>query len=83
MLIFKRKSRLELFGEYSPGLVITTPCGETSPDGSLVSTGGCNLDVPGSNPSRAGYLLLWLCICSTPNCSKAWRVQCCLWYCAE
>ena len=23
-----------------------------------------------------------LCIYIAPNCSKAWRVQCCLWYCA-
>ena len=29
----------------------------------------CNLEVPGSNPDRAGYLSLWLCICSAPNFS--------------
>ena len=48
-------------------------------DGSFVSTGACNLEVPDSNP---GYLSSWLCIYCAPNCSKAWIVQCCLWYCA-
>ena len=52
------------------------------PDGSFVSTGTCNLEEPGSNPGRDGYLSSWLCICSAPNCSKAWGVQGCLWYCA-
>ena len=37
------------------------------PDGLFVSTGACNLDVPGSNPGRAGYLLSWLCIYSASN----------------
>ena len=32
------------------------------PDGSFVSTGACNLGVPGSNPGRDGYLSSWLCI---------------------
>ena len=36
--------------------------------------GACNLEVPGSNPVRAGYLSSWLCIYSAPNCSKAWSV---------
>ena len=27
------------------------------PDGSFVSTGACNLGVPGSNPGRAGYFI--------------------------
>ena len=31
-------------------------------DGSFVSTGACNLEVPGSNPGRAEYLSSWLCI---------------------
>ena len=26
--------------------------------------GACNLDVPGSNPGRAGYLSSWFCIYS-------------------
>ena len=30
----------------------------TGPDGSFVSIGACNLEVPGSNPSQAGYLSL-------------------------
>ena len=30
----------------------------------------------------AGYLSPCLCIYSTPNCSKAWSVQCGLWSCA-
>ena len=55
---------------------------QASPDGSFVSTGACNLGVPGSNPGRAEYLSSWLCIYSAPNCSKVWSVQCCLWYCA-
>ena len=45
-----------------------------SPDGSFVSTGACNLGVPGSNPGRDGYLSSWLCIYRAPNCSKAWSV---------
>ena len=32
--------------------------------------------------SRVGCLSSRLCIYSAPNCSKAWGVQCCLWYCA-
>ena len=28
------------------------------------------------------YLSLGFRIYSAPNCSKAWSVQCCLWYCA-
>ena len=32
------------------------------PDGSSVSSGACNLGVPGSNPGRDGYLSSWLCI---------------------
>ena len=51
-------------------------------DGSSVSTRVCNLEVPDSNPDRAGYLSSWFCVYSAPNCSQAWRVQCCLWYCA-
>ena len=46
------------------------------PDGSFVSTGACNLGVPGSNPGRNGYLSLWLCIYSAPNCSNEWSIQC-------
>ena len=42
------------------------------PYGSFVSTEACNLEVPGSNPGRAGYLSSWLCIYSAPNCSNAW-----------
>ena len=34
----------------------------TGLDGSFVSTGACNLWVPGSNPGRDGYLSSWLCI---------------------
>ena len=30
------------------------------PDGSFALTGACNLEVPGSNPGRAGYLSSWL-----------------------
>ena len=52
------------------------------PDGSFASTGACNLEVPGSNPVRAGYLSSWLCIYNALNCSKAWSVKCCLRYCA-
>ena len=37
-------------------------------------------ELPGSSPGRAGYLSSWLCIYSAQNCSKAWSVQCCLWY---
>ena len=48
------------------------------PEGSFVLTGACNLEVPGSNPGQSGYLSSCLCICSAPNCSKAWSVQCCL-----
>ena len=44
------------------------------PDGSFVSTWACNLGVPGSYPGRDEYLSSWLCICSAPNCSKAWSV---------
>ena len=33
-------------------------------DGSFVSTGACNMEVPGSNLARAGYLSSWLCIYS-------------------
>ena len=36
--------------------------------------GACNLEVPGSNPGRAGYLSSWFCIYSAQNCSKAWSV---------
>ena len=36
--------------------------------------GACNLEVPGSNPGRAGYLSSWFCLYSAPNCSKAWSV---------
>ena len=54
----------------------------SGPDGSFKSTGACNLDVPGSNPGRAEYFSSWLYIYNTPNCSKTWSVQCCLWYCA-
>ena len=43
------------------------------PDGSFVSTGAYNLEVPGSNPGRG--LSSWLCIYSALNCSKAWSVQ--------
>ena len=32
------------------------------PEGLFVSTGACNLEVPGSKPGRAGYLSSWLCI---------------------
>ena len=32
------------------------------PDGSFVSTGACNLEVPGSNPGQAWYVSSWLCI---------------------
>ena len=32
------------------------------PDISFVSTEACNLEVPGANPGRAGYLSSWLCI---------------------
>ena len=32
------------------------------PDGSFVSTGACNLGVPGSNPGRNGNLSSWLYI---------------------
>ena len=32
------------------------------PDGLFVSTGACNLGVPGSHPGREGYLSSWLCI---------------------
>ena len=32
------------------------------PDGSFVSTSACNLEVPGSNPGRDGYLSSWSCI---------------------
>ena len=53
------------------------------PDGSFVSTGACNLRVPGSNPGLNGYLSSWMCIYSATNCSKAWGVHCFLWYCAE
>ena len=47
------------------------------PDGSFVSTGACNLEVPGSNPSQhgqTGYLSSWLYhVYSAPNCFlKAW-----------
>ena len=45
------------------------------PDGSFVSTGACNLEVPCSNPGRAWYSSSWLCIYSAPNCSKAWNVH--------
>ena len=41
----------------------------------LVTTG--KLEVPGSNPGRAGYVSSWLCICTAPNCLKAWSVQFC------
>ena len=47
---------------------------QAGPDGSFVSTGACNLEVPGSNPGRAGYLSSWLCIYSASNCPKAWSV---------
>ena len=33
----------------------------------------------GSNPGRVSS---GLCICSAPNCSSAWSLQCCPWYCA-
>ena len=49
-----------------------------------VHKGGLKPDsfhLQGSNPGRAGYLSLWLYIYSTPNCSEAGSVQCCLWYC--
>ena len=36
--------------------------------------GACSLEVPGSNPGRAGYLSSWLCRYSAPNCSKACSV---------
>ena len=49
------------------------------PDGSFVSTGACNLEVPGSNPGPAGYFLLWLCIYSAQTV-RIPGVQCCLWY---
>ena len=32
---------------------------KAGPNGSFVSTGACNLEVPGSNPGRAGYLSSW------------------------
>ena len=51
---------------------------QAGPDGSFVSTGACDLQVPGSNRVWAGYLLSLLCIYSAPNCSKEWSVQCCL-----
>ena len=41
------------------------------PDVSFVLTRACNLEVPGLNPSRAGYLSSWLCIYSAQNCSNA------------
>ena len=56
--------------------------GQAGPDGLFVSTGACNLGVPGLNPGRDVYLSSMLYIYSAPNCSKAWSVQCCLWYCA-
>ena len=45
-----------------------------SSDGSFLSTGACNLEVPGSNPGQIWCLILssWLGIYSAPNCSKAW-----------
>ena len=46
-----------LFYSYSVG---------AGPDGSFVSTGACNLEVPGSNPGPAEYLSSWLCIYSAP-----------------
>ena len=45
---------------------------KAGPDGPFVSTGACRLEVPDSNPGRAGYLSSWLCIYSSPNSSKAW-----------
>ena len=33
-----------------------------------------------SNTGRAGYLSSWLYIYIIPNRSKAWSLQCCLWY---
>ena len=52
---------------------------QASPDVSFVSTGARVLEVPGSNPGRAGYLSSWLFIYSAPNCSKKWGVRCCPW----
>ena len=59
----------------SSGLYIST----ISYIGLFVSAGACNLEVPGSNPGRAGYLSWWSCIDSAQYCLKAWREQCCLW----
>ena len=45
---------------------------------------GCNLEVPGSNPLVGPDICHWgwAYIYSASNCSKAWSVECCLWYCA-
>ena len=43
---------------------LVSPLMVAGPDGSFVSTGACNLEVPGSNPGRAGYMSSWLCIYS-------------------
>ena len=40
------------------------------PDGSFVSTGACNLGVPGSSPGRDGYLSSWLCIYNAPSVQR-------------
>ena len=51
-------------------------------DGSLVSTGACNLEVHTRFESRSGRIFVAVhgcaCICSAPNGSKAWSVQCCI-----
>ena len=40
------------------------------PNGSLLSTRACNLEVPCSSPGRAGYLSSWLCILSVPTVQR-------------
>ena len=39
-----------------------TPVHTAVPDGSFLSTGACNLELPGSNHGRDGYSSSWLCI---------------------
>ena len=52
------------------------------PDGSYGPVEYQNSEVLGLNPGRVGYVSSKLCMYSALNRSKAWGLQCYLWYCA-
>ena len=59
------------------GVYVVTTCDSLGP---VVAQ---NAEVLVSKPGRVGCSSSRLCTWSAPDCSKAWIVQCCLWYIYE